>query len=164
MNTNNFKDIEKFGYSEDGKIIFKNDSSTWVKVFLNNLPLDDYLFYEEFYPTIKCNFKFTKQRDNIVENKKKKKLNALWEEIEENENYETISWDTRPRCEYCEEILVNINYKGEKVLEKECPNLCDLEYGIPRLDDCCYICGYVNWSGNLCSDCRTNMFLEFNSL
>lgn len=161
MNCNSFKDAQKFGYCKNGKIIFKNDSSSWVKVFLNNLPLDDYLFHEQFYPSIICNFKFTKQKTNsIVKNIKKKKMNAILDENEENENYKTISWDTRPRCKYCKKILVNLNIKGEKTFEKECPNLCDLKYKMLKFDDYCYICGYVNQYGNLCLDCRPTIFLN----
>ena len=41
----NFKDSDNFVF-KNNKVYFKTDCSSWVKVALNNYPLDDYLFHQ----------------------------------------------------------------------------------------------------------------------
>ena len=45
-----FKDAKKFTTKIDGDIHISTDCSTWAKVLINNLKLDDYLYSEQCLP------------------------------------------------------------------------------------------------------------------
>jgi hypothetical protein len=113
MNTHSeyFVDTENFNFTNDG-VFLKNDKSTWAKVVLNNLPLDDYLFHQNFIPQIKpdlggrsiSEFSFFNVR-NIVERQEEKISNKKRAKIvSEFESSKIFSWDLRKRCPLCNDV------------------------------------------------------------
>lgn len=163
-NTNMFKDAHKFGKAEDGSIVFKTDCSTWAKVLLNNLPLDAHLFSQITSPEIICNFGFSQppvchvEKKRILKNRLrlKRKKNPIGIEKVEEEDNETVEWDHRPRCEHCDMLLEFSTNTGFLVIE--CPYYCDPFFGIPGPFDMCFGCGTFNWTGDLCIDCREELW------
>ena len=118
MHTKYFVDADCFSFMGD-KVLLKNDKSTWAKVVLNNLNLDDYLFSQNFVPQIKpdlggrsiSEFSFFNVR-NIAERYQEKISNKkVAKLVSEVESSKTFSWDLRKKCQYCNDVIKTIYSK-----------------------------------------------------
>lgn len=103
-----FVDTDNFSFS-DNKVFLKNDRTTWAKVVLNGLNIDDYLLHQNFVPQIKpdlggrsiSEFSFFNTK-NIAERYPEKISNKnIAKMVSEVESSKTFSWDCNKRCVYC---------------------------------------------------------------
>ena len=138
-----FPDGWKFKYNQEGEICFSTDCSTWSKILLNNMKIDDYIYSSQFVPEKILYF------PNFGNTKKYKKSRRDTETIN---NY----IDT---CDFCNCELIGGEFSPvffyDKIEESFACRACfEKQRDNNEFDDVCLSCGSPDTGYGICYYCR----------
>jgi hypothetical protein len=138
-----FNDSKEFKYDNDGDIRISTDCSSWSKVLLNNMKLDDYLYSEALVPSDFLAFPVFKNNKRI-----KKRKESVGNYIE--------------NCEFCDEYLEKSYRFEDKIVCFGCMYYINLERCIECDEPNIQCCNFMKCSPENRKIMRWNWYNSVN--